>query len=101
MAGGGHNPTRAEPGGWRRIAIGAARHKIAEFHRDREKMPDVSDAVADWTEYRIGQNPYSGERLFERVAAREETDRLLLAMVKLPIRCRELLRLKLIEQKSY
>jgi RNA polymerase sigma factor (sigma-70 family) len=84
-----------------RIAIGAARHKIAQFHRDREKMPDVSDAAADWLEYRIGHNPYSGERLFEHVAAREETDRLLLAMVKLPLRCRELLRLKLIEQKSY
>src|SRR6476660_5509060 len=26
-----------------RIAIGTARHKIAQFYRDREKMPDVSD----------------------------------------------------------
>ena len=84
-----------------RIAMGAARHKMAQFHRDREKMPDISDAAADRLEYREGYNPYSGERVFERMAAREETDRLLLAMVKLPVRCRELLRLKLIEQKSY
>src|SRR5260370_1777649 len=84
-----------------RIAIGTARHKIAQFHRDREKMPDISDAAADRLEYRIGRNPHSGERLFERMAAREETDRLLLAMVKLPARCRDLLRLKLIGQKSY
>ncbi len=91
-------PDKRELGEMVRIAI---RHKIAQFHRDREKMPDISDAAADWMEYRIGQNPHSGERLFEHVAAREETDRLLLAMVKLPIRCRQLLRLKLIEQKSY
>ena len=75
-----------------RIAIGAARHKIAQFHRDREKMPEL---------YGIAQNPHSGDSLFEHVAAREETDRLLLAMVKLPVRCREILRLKLIEQRSY
>jgi DNA-directed RNA polymerase specialized sigma24 family protein len=37
----------------------------------------------------------------ERIAAREDANRLLAAMLKLPARCRELLRLKLIEQKSY
>ncbi|HLK63736.1 MAG TPA: sigma-70 family RNA polymerase sigma factor [Bryobacteraceae bacterium] len=84
-----------------RIAIGAARHKIAQFHRDREKAPDISDAAADLVEYRVGQNPHSGERIFERTSAREETDRLLLAMVRLPGRCRGLMRMKLIEQKSY
>jgi RNA polymerase sigma factor (sigma-70 family) len=94
-------PDKRELGEMVRIAIGTARHKIAQFHRDREKMPDISDTAADRLEYRLGQNPHSGERLFERMAAREETDRLLLAMVKLPVRCRELLRLKLIEQKSY
>jgi RNA polymerase sigma factor (sigma-70 family) len=83
-----------------RIAIGAARHKIAQFHRDRERMPDISDAAADRVEYRIGHNPHSGDRLLERMAARQETDRLLLAMVKLPVRCHQLLRLKLIEQTS-
>jgi RNA polymerase sigma factor (sigma-70 family) len=94
-------PDKRELGEMVRIAIGTARHKIAQFHRDRDKMPDISDAAADRLEYRIGHNPHSGERLFERMAAREETDRLLLAMIKLPARCRELLRLKLIEQKSY
>jgi DNA-directed RNA polymerase specialized sigma24 family protein len=83
-----------------RIAMGAARHKIAQFHREREKMPDISDAAADRLEYRAGHNPHSGERILERMAAREEMDRLLLAMVKLPVRCRQLLQLKLIEQKS-
>jgi RNA polymerase sigma factor (sigma-70 family) len=94
-------PDKRELGEMVRIAIGTARHKIAQFHRDREKMPDISDAAADRMEYRIGHNPHSGERVFERTAAREETDHLLLAMIKLPARCRELLRLKLIEQKSY
>jgi RNA polymerase sigma factor (sigma-70 family) len=84
-----------------RIAIGVARHKIAQFHRDRERAPDISDTAADRLEVRIGHNPHSGERIFERAAAREETDRLLMAMVRLPDRCRELMRLKLIEQKSY
>jgi DNA-directed RNA polymerase specialized sigma24 family protein len=37
----------------------------------------------------------------ERVAAREEADRFLRAMLQLPPRCRELLRLKLIEQLEY
>ena len=36
-----------------RIAIGTARHKIAQFQRDREKMPDVSDAAADRLESRM------------------------------------------------
>jgi len=94
-------PDKRELGEMIRIAIGAARHKMAQFNRDREKMPDISDAAADRLEFRIGHNPHSGERLFERMAARQETDRLLLALVKLPDRCRELMRLKLIEQKSY
>ena len=64
-------------------------------------MPDISDAAADRVEYARGQNPHSGERLLERMTAREETDRLLLAMFKLPARCRRLLQLKLIDQKSY
>jgi RNA polymerase sigma factor (sigma-70 family) len=84
-----------------RIAIGAARHKIAQFHRDREKLPGISDQAADIVEFRSGRNPHSGDRLFERTAAREETDRLLLAMVRLPSRCREIMRLKLIEQRGY
>jgi RNA polymerase sigma factor (sigma-70 family) len=94
-------PGKRELGEMIRIAIGTARHKIAQFHRDREKMPDISDTAADRLESRIGQNPHSGERIFERTVAREETDRLLLAMLRLPPRCRELLQLKLIEQKSY
>ena len=96
-----HYPDKRELAEMIRIAIGTARHKLAQFHHDREKMPEISDAAADRVEFRIGHNPHSGEKLFERMAAREETDRLLLAMVKLPERCRELMRLKLIEQKSY
>lgn len=84
-----------------RIAIGVARHKIAQFHRDRERMPDISDAAADRLEARRPRNPFGGDRVFERLSAREDTDRFLLGMLKLPHRCRELLRLKLIEQKSY
>ena len=96
-----HYPDKRELAEMVRIAIGTARHKMAQFQRDREKMPDISEGAADRLEFRIGTNPHSGERLFERMAARQETDRLLLAMVKLPERCRELMRLKLIEQKSY
>ena len=84
-----------------RIAIGAARHKIAQFHRDRGKMVDLSGPAADRREFHDAHNPHSGERLVARIAAREDADRLLVAMFKLPARCRELLRLKLIEQKSY
>ena len=73
------------------IAVGVARHKIAQFRRDREKMPEASGAAS----------PTLRERLFEHVAARESMDRLLRAMLKLPARCRELLRLKLIEQRDY
>jgi DNA-directed RNA polymerase specialized sigma24 family protein len=94
-------PEKRELAEMMRIAIGTARHKIAQFHRDRARMPDISDLAADRLESARGHNPHSGERLFERVAAREETDRLLLAMVKLPARCRRLLQLKLIDQKSY
>jgi RNA polymerase sigma factor (sigma-70 family) len=83
------------------ISIGVARHKIAQFHRDRQRMPDISDAAADRLEFHYAQNPHSGKRVFERLSAREDTDRLLLGMLKLPERCRELMRLKLIEQKSY
>jgi DNA-directed RNA polymerase specialized sigma24 family protein len=94
-------PGKRELSEMMRIAIGTARHKIAQFHRDRDRMPDISDAAADRLEFARGHNPHSGDRLFENLAAREETDRLLLALVKLPIRCRRLLQLKLIDQKSY
>src|ERR1035438_317163 len=93
-------PDKRELGEMVRIAVGAARHKIAQFHRDREKMPDISDAAADRLEYRIGHNPHSRDRLLERMAAREEMDKLLLAMVKLPVRCRHLLGLKLIRSEE-
>ena len=42
-----------------------------------------------------------GADLFEQVAARESADRFLRAMLQLPPRCRELLRLKLVEQCDY
>jgi DNA-directed RNA polymerase specialized sigma24 family protein len=84
-----------------RIGIGVARHKIAQFHRDRERTPAISGDAADVWESQHPQNPYSGDRLLERLCARQDMDRLLLGMLKLSTRCRELLRLKLIEQKSY
>ncbi len=94
-------PDKRELGEMVRIAIGAARHKIAQFHRDQGKITDISGVAADRTEYHDAHNPHSGERLVERIAAREETDRLLVAMLKLAPPCRELLRLKLVEQRSY
>jgi len=84
-----------------RIAVGVARNKIAQFHRDRERMPGISDAAADRWESRHPQNPHSGERVFEHLAARQDLERLLRGMLELPARCRELMRLKLIEQKPY
>src|SRR5579862_8658148 len=72
------------------IAVGTARHKIAQFRRDHAKLRELPDA------------DFPGpDRLFEHTAARESMDRLLGAMLKLPARCRELLRLKLIEQRDY
>jgi RNA polymerase sigma factor (sigma-70 family) len=79
-----------------RIAVGVARHKVAQFHRDRERMPDISDAAAGRRE-----SPHSGDRVFESLSAREDLDRLVLAMLQLPERCRTLLQLKLLEQKGY
>jgi DNA-directed RNA polymerase specialized sigma24 family protein len=74
------------------IAIGVARHKIAQFRRDRERLArhtgDAGGAAAS-------------ADLFERVAAREDADRFLRAMLQLPASCRELLRLKLVEQQDY
>ena len=84
-------PEKRELGEMTAIAIGTARHKIAQFRRDQER---VSRAAVD--------PPEAGAAdLFERVAAREEADRFLRAMLQLPPRCRELLRLKLVEQREY
>ena len=83
-------PQKRDLGEMAAIAVGTARHKIAQFRRDRGKMHDVADTT-----------DHTGESLFEHTAARESMDRLLQAMLKLPVRCRELLRLKLIEQRDY
>lgn len=85
-------PDKRELGEMTAIAIGTARHKIAQFRRDRER---VSRAGAE-----PPSAPSAGD-LFEHVAAREEADRFLRAMLQLPPRCRELLRLKLVEQQEY
>ena len=92
---------KRELGEMMRIAVGVARHKIAQFHRDRDRMPGISDAAADRWEAEHPNNPHSGDRVFEQLSARQDLDRLLLGMLKLPDRCRELMRLKLIEQKGY
>jgi RNA polymerase sigma factor (sigma-70 family) len=85
-------PDKRELGEMTAIAIGTARHKIAQFRRERER---ASRAAAE-------APPAAGDPdLFERVAARESADRFLRAMLQLPARCRELLRLKLIEQQEY
>jgi DNA-directed RNA polymerase specialized sigma24 family protein len=83
------------------IAIGAARHQVAQFRRDNDKRPGISDWAADHREFHDPQNPHSGERLFEQLAARQYMNALLLALLKLSPRCRQLLTLKLIEQRSY
>jgi RNA polymerase sigma factor (sigma-70 family) len=83
------------------LAIGVARNKIAQFHRDRERMPGISDEDADRRESAGGRNQHSGERVLEQICAREDMDRLLLGMLKLSGQCRELMRLKLFEEKSY
>src|SRR5271169_5840241 len=61
-------PDKRELGEMVRIAIGVARHKMAQFHRDREKMPDVSDTAADRLESHYARNPHSGDRLLERIS---------------------------------
>src|SRR5580693_4115485 len=83
------------------IAIGVARHKAAELRRDHEKRPGISDWAADLRESHDQQNPHSGERLFERLAARESMNALILSLLKLSPRCRQILTLKLIEQRTY
>ena len=92
---------KRELGEMMRIAVGVARHKMAQFYRDRERMPGISDAAADRWEAEHPHNPYSGDRVFEQVAARQDVDRMLLGLLKLPERCRELMRLKLVEQRPY
>jgi RNA polymerase sigma factor (sigma-70 family) len=74
------------------IAIGVARHKIAQFRRDRDRLAHASGETA---------GAAAPADLFERVAAREDADRFLRAMLQLPGRCRELMRLKLVEQQDY
>lgn len=81
-------PDKRELGEMMAIAIGTARHKIAQFRRDRERIARAAAEPA-------------GADLFEHVAARESADRFLRAMLQLPPRCRELLRLKLVEQQEF
>jgi RNA polymerase sigma-70 factor (ECF subfamily) len=74
------------------IALGIARNKIGQFRRDRAKL---ALAAADAPARDPAIDP------LERAAARQTVDRFLRAMLQLPPRCRELLRLKLIEQADY
>ncbi|HXS97079.1 MAG TPA: sigma-70 family RNA polymerase sigma factor [Candidatus Limnocylindrales bacterium] len=73
------------------IAIGIARHKIARFLHDRDRMPALADAEV----------PETAPGIFEQAVARQAMDRLLGAMLKLPPRCRDLIRLRLLEQRDY
>jgi len=94
-------PDKRELGEMVGIAIGVARHKVAQFRREREKRPGISDWAADLRESNDPRNPHGGDKLFEQLAARESINALLLGLLKLSPRCRQILTLKLIEQKSY
>src|ERR1700733_3031151 len=94
-------PDKRELGEMVGIAIGAARHKVAQFRRERERRPGISDWAADLREFHDPQNPHSGEKLFEQLAAREYMNKLLLGLLNLSPRCRQILTLNLIEQRSY
>ncbi|MGA3235188.1 MAG: RNA polymerase sigma factor [Bryobacteraceae bacterium] len=94
-------PDKRELGEMLGIAIGVARHKVVQFRREREKRPGISDWAADLREFHDPQNPHSGEKIFEQLAAREYMNALLHGLLKLSPRCRQLLSLKLIEQRSY
>jgi RNA polymerase sigma factor (sigma-70 family) len=94
-------PDKRELGEMVGIAIGVARHKVVQFRRDREKRPGISDREADLREFHDPRNPHSGEKIFEQLAAREHMNALLLGLLKLSPRCRQILSLKLIEQRSY
>jgi RNA polymerase sigma factor (sigma-70 family) len=85
-------PDKRELGEMMAIAIGTARKKIAQFRRDRGRDSRVNAE---------NSSDISGEDLFEHIAARETMDRFLRALLQLSPRCRELLRLKLIEQQEY
>src|SRR4051812_17097480 len=70
-------PEKRDLGEMTAIAIGTARHKIAQFRRDRDR---VSRAAAHSSPEPIGADP------FEHLAAREQADRFLRAMLQLPPR---------------
>lgn len=93
-------PEKRELGEMTAIAIGIARHKIAQFRREQGREPEALSAEPG-KERREPAEPFGGEQMLDRVAAREQLDRILLAMLRLSPRCREILRLKLIEQKDY
>ena len=94
-------PDKRELGEMVGIAIGVARHKVAQFRRDRERRPGISDRDADLRESHEQRNPHGGDKLFEQLAARESMNALLLGLLRLSPRCRQILTLKLIEQRSY
>ena len=85
-------PEKRELGEMTAIAIGIARHKIAQFRRERERLARAAGDVAGVA---------AGADVFEHVAARETAERFMRALLQMPPRCRELLRLKLIEQQEY
>jgi DNA-directed RNA polymerase specialized sigma24 family protein len=84
-------PEKREIGEMIAIGIGTARHKIGQFRRERARSLRAASDPAE----------ASPPDLFEHVAAREAADRFLRAMLQLSPRCRELMRLKLVEQQDY
>jgi RNA polymerase sigma factor (sigma-70 family) len=82
-------PEKRDLGEMMGIAIGTARNKIAQYRRDCERLSRDVTPASEFVD------------VFEQVAAREAADRFLRAMLQLPPRCRELMRLKLVEQYDY
>lgn len=75
-----------------KLATRIAGNKICQVYRGRKRLVPLPDAAA---------SEQSGEKLIETVERREMVDRVLLAMLELGARCRDLLRMLLIEQKDY
>jgi len=83
-----------------KLGVRIAFNRICQVYRDRKRVAPISEAAVDQMEFRSPRNPDSGRRIEEKVECRDIVDRVVRGMLGLQPRCRELLRLLLIEQKS-